>query len=66
MENKNSKKLSDLKIQFEASLNMIESKLAENLIDRSRFDNFKQNIEDLKKDIDETEKTLNEIRSIIE
>ena len=64
MENKEIK-FEELKKSFEASLKLIEEKLAEKLSQENQIENFKNDMNKIKNHIEDTEKNLRDLEYLI-
>ena len=58
------KKLESFKNNFDNSLKIIENKLAEKLTDQSKFDKLNNDLNEMKSYINDTERSLEELKSI--
>ena len=57
-------KFEEFKINFDNSLKLIENKIAENIANQSKFEKLSSDIDDIKIHIENTEKSLQELKSI--
>ncbi len=58
-------KFEKFKNHFDNSLKLIENKLAENLTNESKFNKLSRDFDDLRIHIENTEKSLQELKSIL-
>ena len=59
------KRVENLKRNFEKALKIFENKIAENLSKKSKSDSLKNNLSEIRTYVEETEKSLQELKSII-
>ena len=59
------KRIEILKTNFESSLKILENKIAENLSEKSKSFSLGNDFSEIKKHLEETEKSLQELKSIL-
>ena len=58
-------KFEHFKINFDKSINLIENKIAEKLSNQSNLDKFNQDLYEIRNYVNDTEKSLEELKSIL-
>ena len=58
-------KFESFKIHFDNSLKLIENKIAENLTNQSKFKKLSSDIDNIRIHLENTEKSLQELKSIL-
>ncbi len=59
------KRIEILKANFESALKILENKIAQNLSEKSKSFNLSDDLSEIKNYVEETEKSLQELKSIL-